>query len=48
VQELPGRLWEGKESVLEALGALVAAEPAAFKSPDAVVAALLGGQIYYI
>lgn len=41
-KEIPGRLWEGKEYVVEALGGLVAAEPAGFKSPEIVITALLG------
>lgn len=48
LQELPGRLWEGKENVLEAIGALIAAEPAAFKSPDGLIAALLGARMFHI
>jgi proteasome component ECM29 len=35
--ELPGRLWEGKETVLVALGAVVKACPVALKSSDAGV-----------
>ena len=44
--ELPGRLWDGKETLLEALAALATAAPAALAPPDgpgeaAVVDALL-------
>ena len=45
MQEVPGRLWEGKESVLDALGALVSAKPAAMASPDAIIGALLGAEV---
>ena len=46
LQELPGRLWEGKESIMKALAAICKAAPAAFTSdsqPSAssIVAALL-------
>jgi proteasome component ECM29 len=46
LRELPGRLWEGKEAVVGAVGALAAACPAALRAADAgapaaVVAALL-------
>lgn len=47
MQELPGRLWEGKENVLEAIGSLVTAEPAAFNSPDVLIAALLGAHMLW-
>jgi hypothetical protein len=43
MQELPGRLWDGKETILEALGSLVSAEPKAMAaSCGPIIDALLG------
>ncbi len=42
LQEIPGRLWDGKEVVLEALGCLVAAEPHCVQPAEDVINALLG------
>ena len=41
-QEIPGRLWDGKEVVLEALGSLVAAEPQSVQPAEDVINALVG------
>ena len=47
-QELPGRLWEGKECVLDALGALAAAKGAVLASPEAIIGALLGTPLHLV
>jgi len=42
LQEVPGRLWDGKEVVLEALGDLIVIEPHCILPEEDVVTALLG------
>lgn len=42
LQEIPGRLWDGKEVVLDALGCLVAAEPHCVQPEENIISALLG------
>ena len=42
LQELPGRLWDGKEVVPEARGHLIAAEPHCVQPEEDVITALLG------
>ena len=42
MQEVPGRLWDGKEAILEAIGELIAIEPHCVKPEEDVITALLG------
>lgn len=42
MQEVPGRLWDGKEVVLEALGDVIAIEPHCIQPEEDVITALLG------
>jgi len=42
LQEIPGRLWDGKEVVLGALGDLIVIEPHCILPEEDVVTALLG------
>ena len=45
MQEVPGRLWDGKEVILEAFGELIAIEPHCVKPEEDVITALLGAAV---
>ncbi len=42
LQEVPGRLWDGKEVILEALGELIVVAPRCIQPEEEVITALLG------
>ena len=42
MQEVPGRLWDGKEVILEAIGELITVEPHCVQPEEDVITALLG------
>ncbi|CAK0785632.1 hypothetical protein CVIRNUC_008843 [Coccomyxa viridis] len=42
LQEVPGRLWDGKEVILEAIGELITVEPHCVQPEEDVITALLG------
>ena len=42
MQEVPGRLWDGKEVILEAIGELITIEPHCVQPEEDVITALLG------
>ena len=42
MQEVPGRLWDGKEVVLEAIGELITIEPHCVQPEEDVITTLLG------
>lgn len=41
-QEVPGRLWDGKEVILEALGELIVVAPHCIQPEEDVITAILG------
>ena len=42
LQEVPGRLWDGKEVILEAISELITIEPHCVQPEEDVITALLG------